>query len=565
VLILSGYTISVWLDMTQETDAAVTISEASVPPKPTGKKQISIEEIVATFQTVAEDIAQIGQLNSAENAVVTQFLTSLKTHMEPLTPAIPVSTVIIPIEYGLPEQAHIEVNGRLRLTYDDGSQKIVDLSEPKNRDFMMAVIDDVMPKLEALAREFEERLLRKDIPVEEPPVEIPAPQPPAPIIPEPLPPPVVAVEPAVTMPEPEPAPVEATPEPQLPPVEVIDPTIERNAKIDAITTETLDFLGMLGGEVFEQEPVSKYFDDWMVNLRQIILSFESNEVIGPDEEFAAQYNQIFSKIQEELDNRIANEAEIAISYRTLVENRYLLNKIDEEHAAQTKQFVEKGTSTIETLMRSMANIEKELAEAQAVKVSYLHPLQKMAKDQKVSELTQRLNSIKKRLAMAVGTSSTDSGKSGDIDAQFEAQIKMLEEKRKIAMELLNKNVDDLVNEIAKLKMIKTSNPIKRVSIQQQVFETEEKLYAAKKRLELAEKNSSAEMEQLRAEYEKKKQAALGKVQTLEKDIAKKAVDNSAGVRKEAANALAEAVKALAEKKKAAPASPATEEAEQVKQ
>ncbi len=561
---MSATIISVWLDMTQETDAAIAISEASAPPKPTGKKQISIEEIAATFQTVAEDIAQIGQLNSEENAVVTHFLSSLKTHMEPLTPSIPVSTVIIPIEYGLPEQAHIQPNGRLQLTYSDDRKQLVDLSEPKNRDFMMAVIDDVMPKLEALAREFEERLLRKDTVVEEPHVEVPV-QPPAPIIPEPLPPPVT-VEPVVTLPEPEPAPIEVPePEAQPPPVEVIDPTIERNAKIDAITTETLDFLGMLGGEVFEQEPVSKYFDDWMVNLRQIILSFESNEAIGADEAFALQYNQIFGKIQEELDNRLANEAELAVSARTLVENRYLLNKIEEEHAAQTKQLVEKGTSAIETLMRSMASIEGELAEAQAVKVSYRHPLQKMAKDQKVAELTQRLNSVKKRLAMAVGTSSVEGGKSGDIEAQFEAQTKMLEEKRKIAMDLLNKNVDDLVNEMAKLKMIKTSNPIKRVSIQQQVFETEQKMYEAKKRLELAEKNSSAEMEQLRAEYEKKKEAALGKVQTLEKDIATKAVDNSAGVRKEAAVALAEAVKALSEKKKAAPASPAAEEAAQVKQ
>ncbi len=317
---------------------------------------------------------------------------------------------------------------------------------------------------------------------------------------------------------------------------------ERNAKIESVTSEALTYLDMLGDEVFEQEPVSKYFDDWMVNLRQVILSFESNTAIGADETFSAQYNQIFGQIQDELDNRIANEADIAVSYRTLVENRYLLNKIDEEHAAQTKQLVEKGTSAIETFMRSMANIEKELSEAQAVKVSYRHPMQKMAQDQKVSELTQRLNSVKKRLAMAVGTSSTDSGKSGDIESQFEAQTKMLEEKRKFAMDLLNKNVDDLANEIAKLKMTKTSNPLKKVAIQQQVFETEQKFFDAKKRLQLAEQNSSYEMEQLRAEFEKKKQAAMGKVQTLEKDIATKAVDNSAGVRKETAKALVEAVK-----------------------
>jgi DNA-binding TFAR19-related protein (PDSD5 family) len=67
-------------------------------------------------------------------------------------------------------------------------------------------------------------------------------------------------------------------------------------------------------------------------------------------------------------------------------------------------------------------------------------------------------------------------------------------------------------------------------------------------LEIAEKSHSDEMEKLRAEYEQKKQTAMGKVQSLEKDIATKAVDNSAGVRKEAAKALADAVKALVARK-----------------
>jgi hypothetical protein len=537
-------------------------------PNNPGKKQISIEEIADTFETVAADIQEISQLTNQEKSVVTQFLKSLRTNMEPWTSSIAVSTSIIPIDLGLVEQAFIHPTGHLALTFVDGRREVLDLSEAKYRDLMMAVIDDVVPKFEALTLEIAaERFRKHTAPViETSHVTIPAPMPPAiepmlPVIePEPLPIPIAAAELPISIPEPEPAPIE--PEPILdepPKVEEptqIDPTIEllaeRNAKIESVTSEALTYLDMLGDEVFEQEPVSKYFDDWMVNLRQVILSFESNTAIGADETFSAQYNQIFGQIQDELDNRIANEADIAVSYRTLVENRYLLNKIDEEHAAQTKQLVEKGTSAIETLMRSMANIEKELSEAQAVKVSYRHPMQKMAQDQKVSELTQRLNSVKKRLAMAVGTSSTDSGKSGDIESQFEAQTKMLEEKRKFAMELLNKNVDDLANEIAKLKMTKTSNPLKKVAIQQQVFETEQKFFDAKKRLQLAEQNSSYEMEQLRAEFEKKKQAAMGKVQTLEKDIATKAVDNSAGVRKEAAKALEDAVKSLAQRKTEAP-------------
>jgi hypothetical protein len=185
-------------------------------------------------------------------------------------------------------------------------------------------------------------------------------------------------------------------------------------------------------------------------------------------------------------------------------------------------------------------------------------MQYMAKNQKVNELRQKLNSTKKRLALAIGSSSTDTGKAGDTDAQFETQMKMLEVKRKIAMDLLNKEVDQLANEIATLKVTKTSNPLKKVSMQNQVFDLEVKLFNAKKRQQLAEQNSSDEVKKLKEQYEAKKKEALGKVQTLEKDIAKKAVDNSAGVRKDAASALAKAVKELSDRKLAAPiAEPAT--------
>jgi len=538
----------------------------TTPPaqRPQTKKPISIDEIAETFQSVAEDIQEIGKLTNQENSFVADFIKSLKINMEPWINQIEVSSAIIPIDYGIVSQAFIHPNAQLELVYPDGHHGNVDLSEAKHRDLMMAVFDDVVQKFEALTLEIAEaRLHLKPKVVETPKIEAPAPpvtvmpeltQVPVPVaIPEPVKTPEIILPPTPIEPEPEPLaePLQAE-ESQPPQFDPTEQLADRNAKIEAITTETLTYLEMLGGEVFEQEPVSKYFDDWMVNLRQTILSFESNPTIGADEGFNAAYNKIFGEIQEELDNRVALEGDMAVSYRTLVENRYLLNKIDEEHAKQTQQFVEKGASNIETLMHSMANIEKELAEAVAIKVSYLHPMQLMAKDQKVNELRQKLNSAKKRLALAIGSSSTDIGKAGDTESQFETQMKMLEAKRKVAMDLLNKEVDELANQIAGLKMAKTSNPLRKVTLQNQVFDLEVKLFNAKKRQQLAEQSSSDEIQKLRAEYEQKKKEALGKVETLEKDIATKAVDNSAGVRKDAAAALAKAVKELSDKKLMAP-------------
>ncbi|MCW4001143.1 MAG: hypothetical protein NWE93_12995 [Candidatus Bathyarchaeota archaeon] len=547
--------------MSQETESQ-TYPAASIAHKPNGaNKQLSLDDIADTFQAVTSDITDIGKLIQQEQNEVTQFLSALKACLSPLTSPLEVSLHVLPLELGLASQIRIYPSGHLAVSFMNGHSELLDLKEARYREVMMKVLDDVMPKLEALIQQAAAGQLIKDVApvapvVEEPPAveaAVPVIEPAAPLLAEPLLPSEVPAEPPLPAPVELPLPVEPAPieEPQTD-FDAAGLLAERNLGIESVVAETLGYLDLLGGEVFEQAPVSRYFDDWMVNLRQIIMSFESSEVIGADEDFMAQYNRIFGEIEEELAKRISSEADMEVSLRTLVENRYLLNKIDEGYAAQSKELVVKGKSAIENLMRSMQSIEMELAEAQQIKTSYRHPLQKMAKDQKVSELTQKLNAAKRRLAMAVGNSSVDSGKSGDIDADFEVQSQELSEKRRVAMELLSANVKELEAQIEEFKKTKTSNPIRRVAIQQQIFEAEEKLFAARKRLELAEQNSSAEMEQLRAEYERKKQAALGKMASLEKDIASKAEDNSAGVRREAARALAEAVKALEQRKLAAP-------------
>jgi hypothetical protein len=525
-----------WHVMTQNPATSSFPVEPSVVDSKSGtKKPISVEEIVQSFKSVGDDITQISKLFSEENILVVQLIDLLK-QMQHIAPLIEVSPSVLPFEVGNATEAHLDAKGNLALKYKDGHQEIKDLGDIKNRDLMLAVINDVLPKFKELT------ISRSKLATEEPPqVKEALPS----VATEPVP--AVPVEAPINLPEP--APVEVPQElPQVPEIPPQPDVSAGDVKIAKITSETLGYLEMLGGEVFEQEPVSKYFDDWMVNLRQIILSFESDEAIGPDETFSTEYNRIFANIEDELAKRIANEADIAVSARTLVENRYLLNKIDEGYAAQSKEFVAKGKSTIENLMQSMQNLEKELAEVQQIKTSYRHPLQKMAKDQKIAELTQKLTAAKKRLAVAVGTSSVDKGKSGDIDSDFATQSAELEAKREVAMELLNANVNELHDRLESLKQFKTNNPIKRLSIQQEQFEVDEKLLDAKKRLEIAEKSHSDEMEKLRAEYEQKKQTAMGKVQSLEKDIATKAVDNSAGVRKEAAKALADAVKALVARK-----------------
>jgi hypothetical protein len=531
--------------MTQETATKLSPSEP-----PVDKMQRSVEGIVESLKGVGDDIGQINKLSSEEKHLVAQFFASMQKLMPLLKPSIAVSISALPTEIGDVSQAQIDSTGHLSLTFENGHQKLVDLSELKNRDLMVAVVGDIMPKLNDLTSQSPDEELQEPAQVQE------APPPPAPAAPElveavNVEPPVGLADAAPTeVPQEEPLQQEALEAPAVPAL-----SAEVTAKIAAIEAETLDYLDMLGNEVFEQSPVSKYFDDWMVNLRQVILSFESNDVVGPDEAFTNEYNKIFGEIEDELAKRQATEADIEVSARSLVESRYLLNKIDEGYAAQTKELVVKGKDAIDYLTRNVQQLEKELTEVAQIKVSYRHLLQKRAKDQKQAELAQKLNAAKKRLALAVGTSSVDHGKSGDIDTEYAAQTQELADKRKSAMDILTTEVHALEEELVQIEKIKTVNPIKRVAKEQKRFEVTEKLDAAKKRLELAEQNSNAEQERLREEYEKKKQATLGKMQTLEKDIATKATDNSAEVRKQATTALVNAVKSRIRRKTASPQIP----------
>jgi hypothetical protein len=79
-------------------------------------------------------------------------------------------------------------------------------------------------------------------------------------------------------------------------------------------------------------------------------------------------------------------------------------------------------------------------------------------------------------------------------------------------------------------------------------EVTQKLNAAKTELEIAVQNFAVEQEKLHDEYEKKKQATLEKVQSLEKEIVTIETDSSIETRKAAATALANAVKALLQRK-----------------
>ena len=114
------------------------------------KKQVTIQELVESLKSTADDIGQISELSSEEKILVTQFFLSLFKLMQPLAPSIIVNQLSLPAQAGDVIQAHIDPTGHLVLQFVDNHVELKDLRDEKNRDLMMAVVGDVVPKFKSL-------------------------------------------------------------------------------------------------------------------------------------------------------------------------------------------------------------------------------------------------------------------------------------------------------------------------------------------------------------------------------------------------------------------------------
>lgn len=139
--------------MTQEVapkPALVELSVSQEPKQSEKKKQVSIQELVESLKSTADDIGQISELSSEEKILVSQFFISLFKLMQPLAPSIAVSQTALPAQVGDVTQAYIDPTGHLVLHFEDGHVELKNLSEEKNREIMMAVVGDVVPKFKSL-------------------------------------------------------------------------------------------------------------------------------------------------------------------------------------------------------------------------------------------------------------------------------------------------------------------------------------------------------------------------------------------------------------------------------
>lgn len=235
--------------------------------------------------------------------------------------------------------------------------------------------------------------------------------------------------------------------------------------LEQVAGKTLKGLAKLGSQTFALSPFSQYYDDWLVNLQQVVSEFESNPAVKVDETFTKDRAQAFGNIEGELAKKRIRDAELEASAKELADSNHLLVETDATYAAQTRELAAKRNGDIERLTKDVHELEEEVAKIGQMRTSFFG-FTKKAKTKKQEEANQKLTSTKNELEIALG-------------------------------------------------------------------------------------NFKVEQEKLHDEYEKKKQALIEKVQSLEKEIVNIETDSSAEARQVASTALANAVNAFLKRKPAA--------------
>jgi hypothetical protein len=231
-----------------------------------------------------------------------------------------------------------------------------------------------------------------------------------------------------------------------------------------VAEKTLRRLGSLGNQKFALSPFSEYFDDWLVNLKEVMSEFESNQAINVDDDFVKEQARILTNVAHELAARRSEEAALREATKSLADNNHLLVEIDAEYAKATRELASRRNSEIQLLTRKVHDLEEELDRVGHMKTSIFNPFSKKTKAQREAETTRKLNSAKSELESVVHS-------------------------------------------------------------------------------------FTVEQEKLHDEYEKRKQAVIEKVRSLEKKVEKLETDNSLEVRRAACEALINAVNTLLQRKK----------------
>ena len=180
-----------------------------------------------------------------------------------------------------------------------------------------------------------------------------------------------------------------------------------------VAERVLSGINRLGTQIFALSPFSQYFDDWLINLRQVVSEFESNPVIRVDEQFQKERAQIFLDIEGDLAEDRFAESNLTEEAKALAENNHKIAEADREYAEQTRELSKKRNTEIQRLTVKVQELEDDLAAQQDIKISFFKFGEKKRAAEKLAQTNKDLSVAKNELEITTQNFSVEQDKLHD--------------------------------------------------------------------------------------------------------------------------------------------------------
>jgi hypothetical protein len=170
---------------------------------------------------------------------------------------------------------------------------------------------------------------------------------------------------------------------------------------EEVVEKTLGRLRSLGNQTFAVFPFSVYFDDWLVNLKDALIAFESSPNISVDEQFLKERSQALANVERALGERRRGESSLEESIKSLSDSKILLEQIEGEYDARVRALDRRKNSELARLRDNIADLNGELDDLARTRAGLFRSISKKSKSQKEAEVSQKLNAAQSELELTM--------------------------------------------------------------------------------------------------------------------------------------------------------------------